>query len=66
APEHAPLLHHRYQRAQLPTALVVLAAATAAGVLRIGFPHHLATSGHTDLDQRRESTKDARPTGTSP
>jgi len=44
----------------------VLTAAAAAGVLRIGFPHHLVASGHTDLDQRRESTKDVRPTGTGP
>ncbi|MFF7559176.1 YbfB/YjiJ family MFS transporter [Streptomyces pseudovenezuelae] len=62
----APLLDHGYQRALLPAALVVLTAAAAAGVLRIGFPHHLVASGHTDLDQQRESTKDARPTGTSP
>jgi MFS family permease len=38
----APLLHHGYRQALLLAAVVVLAAARAAGVLRIGFPHHRA------------------------
>jgi MFS family permease len=62
----APLLHHGYHRALLPAALVVLAAAAAAGVLRIGFPHHMVVSGHTDVDQQRESTEDARLDGAGP
>jgi hypothetical protein len=36
-----PLLRHGYHLAFLLAALVVLAAAAAAGVLRIGFPHLL-------------------------
>ncbi|WP_097257198.1 YbfB/YjiJ family MFS transporter [Streptomyces sp. Ag109_G2-15] len=35
-----PLLRHGYHQALLLAALVVLTAATAAAVLRIGFPHH--------------------------
>ncbi|MFJ4200334.1 YbfB/YjiJ family MFS transporter [Streptomyces sviceus] len=62
----APLLRHGYHRALLPAALVVLAAAAAAGVLRIGFPHHMVASGHTDVDQQRESTEDARCAGAGP
>ncbi|MFF7639434.1 YbfB/YjiJ family MFS transporter [Streptomyces canus] len=62
----APLLHDGYHRALLPAALVVLAAAAAAGVLRIGFPHHMVVSGHTDVDQQRESTEDARLAGADP
>jgi MFS family permease len=34
-----PLLHHGYHQALILAAVVVLAAAIAAGVLRIGFPH---------------------------
>ncbi|MDX3758336.1 YbfB/YjiJ family MFS transporter [Streptomyces mirabilis] len=37
----APLLHHGYQRALVLAASVVLVAAVAAAVLRIGFPHHM-------------------------
>jgi MFS family permease len=59
-PAVAPLLHHGYDRALLPAALVVLAAAAAAGVLRIGFPHHMVVSGHTGPEQQRESTEGAR------
>lgn len=36
-----PLLHHGYHQALTLAAAVVLAAATAAAVLRIGFPHQL-------------------------
>ncbi|MEV7072287.1 YbfB/YjiJ family MFS transporter [Streptomyces sp. NPDC093990] len=57
----APLLHHGYHPALLTAALVVLAAAVAAGVLRIGHPHHMVVSGATVPGQQRESTRDARP-----
>jgi len=39
-----PLLHHGYHPALILGALIVLAAALASGLLRIGFPHHLAAS----------------------
>ncbi|KUN82550.1 MFS transporter [Streptomyces bungoensis] len=42
----APLLHHGYHQALVLAAFVVLAAALAAFVLRIGFPHHLPAPGH--------------------
>ncbi|MCD0486308.1 YbfB/YjiJ family MFS transporter [Streptacidiphilus sp. ASG 303] len=42
----APLLHHGYHQALVLAAAVVLAAALAAFVLRIGFPHHLPVPGH--------------------
>lgn len=45
----APLLRHGYQQALVLAALVVLAAAGAAFVLRIGFPHRL------DLPAPREA-----------
>lgn len=45
----APLLRHGYQQALVLAALVVLAAAAAAFVLRIGFPHRL------DLPAAREA-----------
>ncbi|MEU7767218.1 YbfB/YjiJ family MFS transporter [Nocardia sp. NPDC049190] len=35
-----PLLHHGYHQALLLAAVVVALAATGAGALRIGFPHH--------------------------
>jgi MFS family permease len=37
----APLLHHGYHLALVLGALLVVAAAIAAGLLRTGFPHHL-------------------------
>jgi hypothetical protein len=40
---------------------VVLAAAGAAAVLRIEFPHHMVVVRHTDPLHQRESTEDARP-----
>jgi MFS family permease len=40
-PLAAPLLHHGYHQALVLAAVVVLAAAVAAGVLRVGFPHHV-------------------------
>jgi len=42
----APLLHHGYRQALLLAAVVVLAAALAAGLVRIGFPHHMALVRH--------------------
>jgi MFS family permease len=62
----APLLHHGYHGALLPAALVVLSAAPAAAVLRIGFPHHMVVKGHTVPEQQRESTEDARPAAAGP
>ncbi|MEU6345677.1 YbfB/YjiJ family MFS transporter [Streptomyces sp. NPDC046977] len=41
----APLLHHGYHRALVLAAVVVLAAAVAALVLRIGFPRESGTEG---------------------
>lgn len=41
-----PWLHHGYRQALLLAAFVVLAAAVAAGVLRIGFPHHTSAPPH--------------------
>ena len=58
-PAVAPLLSHGYRPALLLAALVVLAAALAAAVLRIGFPHHMAAAGHTSAEGRRESSQDA-------
>lgn len=55
----APLLGHGYQQALLLAALVVLAAAVAAGILRIGFPHHMVVVRPTAAERRRESTEDA-------
>ncbi|WP_235854945.1 YbfB/YjiJ family MFS transporter [Nonomuraea aridisoli] len=37
----APMLHHGYRQALILAAVVVLTAATAAAVLRVGFPHHV-------------------------
>jgi hypothetical protein len=39
-----PLLRHGYHQALLVAAVVVLAGAVAAGVLRIGFPHEAGAS----------------------
>jgi MFS family permease len=46
-PAVAPLLHHGYRQALLLAALVVLAAALSAAVLRIGFPHRTVAVRHT-------------------
>ncbi|MET8076485.1 hypothetical protein [Streptomyces sp. NPDC005303] len=62
----APLRYHGYHRALLPTALVVLVAAGAAGVLRIGFPYDMVVSGRTVPGQQRESTGDVRPAVAGP
>lgn len=43
----APLLHHGYRPALLLAAAVVLTAAVAAAVLRIGFPRHPVAVRHS-------------------
>ncbi|MGW2419499.1 YbfB/YjiJ family MFS transporter [Streptomyces sp. NPDC001709] len=43
----APLLRHGYHQALLLAALVVLAAAAGAAVLRVGFPHGMAVTAVT-------------------
>ncbi|MEU3410301.1 YbfB/YjiJ family MFS transporter [Streptomyces sp. NPDC006658] len=42
----APLLHHGYRQALILAAATVLAAALAALVLRVGFPHHMPRAEH--------------------
>lgn len=49
----APLLRHGYHQALLLAALVVLMAAVAAAVLRIGFPHHMGGDHTVALRQPR-------------
>ncbi|WP_406451604.1 YbfB/YjiJ family MFS transporter [Streptomyces sp. NBC_01622] len=51
----APLLRHGYRPALLPAALVVLAAAVAAAVLRAGFPHHAVAVRHSVPEQARRT-----------
>ncbi len=51
----APLLHGGYRPALLLAALVVLTAASATAVLRIGFPHHMVVVRHTVPEGKRES-----------
>lgn len=46
-----PLLHHGCHQAFVLAAVVVPAAALAAFVLRIGFPHHLPASRHQGTSQ---------------
>ncbi|GAA1084859.1 YbfB/YjiJ family MFS transporter [Streptomyces javensis] len=41
-----PLLRHGYHRALILAAVVVLASAVAAALLRIDFPHHMPALGH--------------------
>ncbi|MET9459321.1 YbfB/YjiJ family MFS transporter [Streptomyces canus] len=65
-PAVGPVLHHGYDRALLLASLMVLVAAAAAAVLRIGFPHHMVVKGHTVPAQQRESTEDARPAAAGP
>ncbi|GAA3775294.1 YbfB/YjiJ family MFS transporter [Streptomyces chiangmaiensis] len=54
----APLLHHGYRQALLLAALVVLAAALTAGLVRIGFPHHMTVARH-GVPQDRTAPVDA-------
>ncbi len=44
-----PLLRHGYHQALLLSAVMILAAAAAAGVLRVGFPHDLPAARPADL-----------------
>ncbi|MFI6406720.1 YbfB/YjiJ family MFS transporter [Streptomyces sp. NPDC050548] len=56
----APLLRHGYRPALLLAALVVLAAAVAAAVLRAGFPHHaVAVRQSVPEQERRPAPTDA-------
>lgn len=55
----APLLHHGYHRALILAALVVLAAATAAAVLRVGFPHHIVVAQHAAPGRQSAASLDA-------
>ncbi|MFI2206673.1 YbfB/YjiJ family MFS transporter [Streptomyces sp. NPDC020192] len=54
----APLLRHGYHQALILASAVVLAAALAALILRIGFPHHMPTPGHP---ARRSEPTPGRP-----
>lgn len=58
-----PLLHHGYHQALILAALVVLAAAGAAAVLRIGFPHHMTVVRST-VPGRRSAPAETRPART--
>jgi MFS family permease len=51
----APLVHHGYHQALILAAVVVLAAALAAAVLRIGFPHHGSRPGVAALEEAGRS-----------
>lgn len=53
-----PLLRHGYHQALILAAVVVLVAALAAALLRIGFPHHMPAPGHPVL--RSEPAPGAR------
>jgi len=56
----APLLRHGYRPALLLAALVILAAAVAAAVLRAGFPHHAVAVRQSVPEQgRRTAPTDA-------
>ncbi|MFD4502952.1 YbfB/YjiJ family MFS transporter [Streptomyces sp. NPDC058457] len=55
----APLLRHGYHQALLLAALVVLAAAVAAAVLRIGFPHHMGGDHTVPVRQRQPAPAEA-------
>lgn len=56
-----PLLRHGYHQALILAAVVVLASAVAAALLRIGFPHHMPALGHPVV--RAEPAPDRQPTG---
>ncbi|MFC3572483.1 YbfB/YjiJ family MFS transporter [Streptomyces yaanensis] len=61
----APLLHHGYHQALTLAAIVVLAAAVAAGVLRVGFPRHAAVvRDGVSAPVRRSAPADAVPAST--
>ncbi|MGX9885333.1 YbfB/YjiJ family MFS transporter [Streptomyces sp. NPDC002276] len=52
----APLLRHGYRPALLLAALVVLAAAVAAAVLRAGYPHHAVAVRQSVPERVRRTT----------
>ncbi|MBI0384748.1 MFS transporter, partial [Streptomyces albiflaviniger] len=56
-----PLLRHGYHQALILAAVVVLASAVAAALLRIGFPHHMPSPGHPVV--RAEPAADRRSPG---
>jgi MFS family permease len=60
-----PLLHHGYHRALILAAVVVLAAAVAAGLLRIGFPTHQTAVGPTDAGHDVPAPRSAPETATA-
>lgn len=57
----APLLDHGYRQALILAAVVVLAAATAAAVLRIGFPHDMVEGRHAFPVQRSAPAGETAP-----
>ncbi|MGW3412582.1 YbfB/YjiJ family MFS transporter [Streptomyces sp. NPDC000888] len=59
----APLLDHGYRQALILAAVVVLAAATAAAVLRIGFPHDMVEGRHAIPVRRSAPAETAPDTG---
>ncbi|MER5534910.1 YbfB/YjiJ family MFS transporter [Streptomyces mirabilis] len=59
----SPLLHHGYQQALILAASVVLVAAVAAAVLRIGFPHHMVVVRATAPVRRPAPTESAADAG---
>ncbi|MFG2367346.1 YbfB/YjiJ family MFS transporter [Streptomyces mirabilis] len=59
----APLLHHGYQQALILAASVVLVAAVAAVVLRIGFPHHMVVVRATAPVRQPAPTESAADAG---
>ncbi|MER5659841.1 YbfB/YjiJ family MFS transporter [Streptomyces mirabilis] len=59
----APLLHHGYQQALVLAASVVLVAAVAAAVLRIGFPHHMVVVRATAPVRQPAPTESAADAG---
>ncbi|MEU9449855.1 YbfB/YjiJ family MFS transporter [Streptomyces sp. NPDC048277] len=54
----APLLRHGYHQALLLSALVILAAAVAAAVLRIGFPHHMGGEHTVSVPRQQPAALD--------
>ncbi|MER6127037.1 YbfB/YjiJ family MFS transporter [Streptomyces sp. NPDC001795] len=60
----APLLRHGYHQALILAAVVVLTAAVAAGVLRIGFPHRMGTVVRHGVPGPRCAPADGAPAST--
>ncbi|MEV6026580.1 YbfB/YjiJ family MFS transporter [Streptomyces sp. NPDC052036] len=61
-----PLLHHGYHQALILASVVVLAAAGAAGVLRVGFPHPMPVVGQTPAARSAEQMGQSAPPYTVP